>query len=91
MGTGNIASYYNTNWKDALGKGHYGTVYKARNKRTGRVVAVKQIEIARTRKSSLKAEVMVLRDVGHHDNIVGLMDVFITEKYVLLVLEMARP
>ena len=49
--TGNIASYYNTNWANALGKGHYGTVFKARNKRTGRVVAVKQIEIARTRKS----------------------------------------
>ena len=71
------------------GKGHYGTVYKARNKRTGRVVAVKKIEIARTRKSSLKAEVMVLRDVGHHDNIVGLLDVFITGTHVLLVLEMA--
>ena len=88
LGEGRIDDYYVVDWGKVLGRGHYATVHRGQNLKTRRVVAVKKIQTARTREESLKAEINVLRAVGHHDNIVTLLDVFVTSTDVLLVMEM---
>ena len=87
LGEGRIDDYYVVDWGKVLGRGHYATVHRGQNLKTRRVVAVKKIQTARTREESLKAEINVLRAVGHHDNIVTLLDVFVTSTDVLLVME----
>lgn len=55
-----------TREEDKLGEGQFATVRKAQDKRTGRIVAVKCIEISRLSKeddAALKVEVEVMRKV----------------------------
>ncbi|KAJ9156561.1 Cell division control protein [Pleurostoma richardsiae] len=57
---------------DCIGKGAFGSVYKAFNWGTGEAVAVKQIKLADLPKSELRmieAEIDLLKNL-HHDNIV---------------------
>ncbi|KAK3377813.1 hypothetical protein B0H63DRAFT_226316 [Podospora didyma] len=57
---------------DCIGKGAFGTVYKAFNWGTGEAVAVKQIKLVDVPKSELRmieAEIDLLKNL-HHDNIV---------------------
>lgn len=64
--------------KRRLGKGAYGIVWKAMDRRTGEVVAIKkifdafrdQIDAQRTFR-----EIMLLKEFGGHPNIIRLLDV----------------
>ena len=91
---GGIEDYYAVDWTRTLGRGRYATVHRGHNKETRRVVAIRRlkIQIARTRElecmESLKAEINALRAVGHHDNIVNLVDVFVDETDVMIVMEL---
>lgn len=85
---GPITDYYDVDKNSVLGKGHYATVYRGRDKKSGLQVAVKVIQISKSRVEALKREVEVLRKVGKHPNIVTLYDIFITESELILVLEL---
>mmetsp|Transcript_18025 Transcript_18025/g.31871 ORF Transcript_18025/g.31871 Transcript_18025/m.31871 type:complete len:533 (+) Transcript_18025:350-1948(+) len=85
---GPIGDYYDVDYNTVLGRGHYATVNLGRNRRTGYQVAVKRIQISKSREEALKREVEVLRKVGKHPNIVTLYDIFITETELILVLEL---
>jgi serine/threonine protein kinase len=85
---GPITDYYEIDKNAVLGKGHYATVYRGRDKKTGLHVAVKVIQISKSRIEALKREVEVLRKVGKHPNIVSLYDIFITDSELILVLEL---
>ncbi|XP_031465514.1 mitogen-activated protein kinase 15 [Phasianus colchicus] len=64
--------------KRRLGKGAYGIVWKAINRRTGEIVAVKKIFDAfrnRTDAQRTFREIMFLREFGEHPNIIKLLDV----------------
>ncbi|CAJ1083512.1 mitogen-activated protein kinase 15 [Xyrichtys novacula] len=64
--------------KKRLGKGAYGIVWKAVDRQTGEVVAVKKIFDAfrnRTDAQRTFREIMFLQEFGDHPNIVKLLDV----------------
>lgn len=67
-----------------IGKGGYGSVFKARNRTTGEVVAIKRV----------RRDLLAMREVDVlsrycHPSLVDLKEVFIEGKYVFLVLELA--
>ncbi|KAK9886648.1 hypothetical protein WA026_017569 [Henosepilachna vigintioctopunctata] len=63
-----------------IGKGAYGTVYKAREKNTGKIVALKKVGVPLTDdgipKNTLR-EISLLKqlDTHEHPNIVRLLDI----------------
>ncbi|XP_045037383.2 mitogen-activated protein kinase 15 isoform X3 [Desmodus rotundus] len=64
--------------KRQLGKGAYGIVWKAVDRRTGEVVAIKKIfEAFRDKTDAQRTfrEIMLLQEFGDHPNIVRLLDV----------------
>ncbi|XP_077022706.1 mitogen-activated protein kinase 15 isoform X2 [Tamandua tetradactyla] len=64
--------------KRRLGKGAYGIVWKAVDRRTGEVVAIKKIFDAFRDKTDAQRtfrEVMLLQEFGDHPNIIRLLDV----------------
>ncbi|XP_055655852.1 mitogen-activated protein kinase 15 isoform X1 [Falco peregrinus] len=64
--------------KKRLGKGAYGIVWKAINRKTGEIVAVKKIFDAfrnRTDAQRTFREVMFLKEFGEHPNVIKLLDV----------------
>uniref|UniRef100_A0A6Q2ZMH2 Mitogen-activated protein kinase 15 n=1 Tax=Esox lucius TaxID=8010 RepID=A0A6Q2ZMH2_ESOLU len=78
--------------KRRLGKGAYGIVWKAVEKQTGEVVAVKKIFDAfrnRTDAQRTFREIMFLQEFGDHDNIVKLLNVIRAQndKDIYLVFE----
>jgi calcium/calmodulin-dependent protein kinase-4 len=89
LAKGSIASKFSVD-SAILGKGHYATVHLGRNKQTSEQVAVKRIQISRSRVEALKQEIFVLMEVGAHPNIVQLKDVFLTDTEVQLVMELLR-
>ncbi|XP_057450790.1 cell division control protein 2 homolog [Lotus japonicus] len=77
-----------------LGQGAFGKVFRCRDRKTGRLVAVKQIEIPPgltmiTRSIKMTREMDLLKKVLDHDNIVRLLYHVVTEdkKYLYLVFE----
>ena len=73
-----------------LGSGAFGTVWEARHRDTGELVAMKILEKRRQLQEDFRlepAEVEILKTV-HHPNIVQLRDVFSTENCVYLVMEL---
>lgn len=70
-----------------LGSGSYAKVYRARENKTGKVVAVKRIDKAHSRRELLDAEIMIMQRFSRHKNIVGLFGVYETEEEVQLVIE----
>ncbi|GBG33915.1 Protein kinase, putative [Hondaea fermentalgiana] len=85
---GPISAKYNVDYNVVLGRGHYATVNLGTHKESGMQVAVKRIQISKSRVEALKREVEVLRKVGRHPNIVTLYDIFITDTELILVLEL---
>ncbi|XP_023504897.1 mitogen-activated protein kinase 15 isoform X1 [Equus przewalskii] len=75
-----------------LGKGAYGIVWKAVDRRTGEVVAIKKIFDAFRDKTDAQRtfrEIMLLQEFGDHPNIIRLLDVIRAEndRDIYLVLE----
>ncbi|XP_039110077.1 mitogen-activated protein kinase 15 isoform X3 [Hyaena hyaena] len=68
--------------KRRLGKGAYGIVWKAVDRRTGEVVAIKKIFDAFRDKTDAQRtfrEIMLLQELGDHPNIIRLLEVIRAE------------
>ncbi|XP_064123752.1 mitogen-activated protein kinase 15 [Loxodonta africana] len=68
--------------KRRLGKGAYGIVWKAVDRRTGEVVAIKKIFDAFRDKTDAQRtfrEIVLLQEIGDHPNIIRLLDVIPAE------------
>ncbi|XP_027472002.1 mitogen-activated protein kinase 15 isoform X6 [Zalophus californianus] len=82
--------------KRRLGKGAYGIVWKAVDRRTGEVVAIKKIFDAFRDKTDAQRtfrEIMLLQELGDHPNIIRLLDVIQAEndRDIYLVFESMGP
>eukprot|EP00914_Ancora_sagittata_P028213 GHVO01055494.1.p1 GENE.GHVO01055494.1~~GHVO01055494.1.p1 ORF type:complete len:311 (-),score=34.74 GHVO01055494.1:134-1066(-) len=74
---------------EKIGEGTYGVVYKGRNKKTNRTVALKKIRLESEEEgvpSTAIREISLLREL-QHPNIVCLEDVLMQEKKLYLVFE----
>ncbi|KAJ1737350.1 cyclin-dependent kinase 5 [Coemansia sp. Benny D160-2] len=74
---------------EKLGEGTYGIVYKAQNRETNEVVALKRIRLDNEEEGvpcTAIREISLLKELKH-PNIVGLFDVLHTEKKLTLVFE----
>ncbi|NP_001230956.1 cyclin-dependent kinase 2 [Cricetulus griseus] len=74
---------------EKIGEGTYGVVYKAKNKLTGEVVALKKIRLDTETEgvpSTAIREISLLKELNH-PNIVKLLDVIHTENKLYLVFE----
>ncbi|XP_038182240.1 cyclin-dependent kinase 3 isoform X2 [Arvicola amphibius] len=74
---------------EKIGEGTYGVVYKAKNKETGQIVALKKIRLdveAEGIPSTAIREISLLKELKH-PNIVKLLDVIHREKKLYLVFE----
>ncbi|XP_006859467.1 PREDICTED: cyclin-dependent kinase 2 isoform X2 [Chrysochloris asiatica] len=74
---------------EKIGEGTYGVVYKAKNKVTGEVVALKKIRLDTETEgvpSTAIREISLLKELNH-PNIVKLLDVIHTENKLYLVFE----
>ncbi|KJE90631.1 protein serine/threonine kinase [Capsaspora owczarzaki ATCC 30864] len=66
---------------DFLGEGQFATVYRARNKSTGEIVAIKKINLGKMEDAQNGLNRTALREIKllqelHHTNVIGLVDVF---------------
>ncbi|NXX19737.1 MK15 kinase, partial [Podargus strigoides] len=61
--------------KRRLGKGAYGIVWKATDRRTGEIVAVKKIFDAFRNRTDAQLGLFLLQEFGEHPNIIKLLDV----------------
>jgi len=85
---GNIKDLYNLH--EVLGVGCFGKVQRASSKETGQEVAVKRIKkkkIDQVNRALLENEIRILREIKHH-SVVGLLDVYESERYICLVFEL---
>ncbi|XP_055493616.1 cyclin-dependent kinase 2-like isoform X2 [Leucoraja erinacea] len=74
---------------EKIGEGTYGVVYKAMNKVTGEMVALKKIRLDAEMEgvpSTAIREISLLKELNHR-NIVRLLDVIHSEKKLYLVFE----
>lgn len=74
---------------EKVGEGTYGVVYKARHKKTDRIVALKKIRLENEDEgvpSTAMREISLLKEL-RHPNIVDLTDVHLTENRLYLVFE----
>ncbi|KAJ1995023.1 Cyclin-dependent kinase catalytic subunit [Dimargaris cristalligena] len=74
---------------EKVGEGTYGVVYKARQRNTGRIVAMKKIRLESEDEgvpSTAIREISLLKELDH-DNIVRLLDIVHSEAKLYLVFE----
>ncbi|XP_059349041.1 serine/threonine-protein kinase PAK 3-like [Ammospiza nelsoni] len=74
-----------TGWK-IIGRGGFGTVYKALDAATGQAVAVKEIDLQHQRCKEVLKEILVMREM-RNPNIVTYLESYLVNEFVLLVLE----
>ncbi|KAK6179419.1 hypothetical protein SNE40_011784 [Patella caerulea] len=77
---------------DFLGEGQFATVYKARDTKTDRIVAVKKIKIGTRAEAADGINRTALREIKllqelEHANIIGLLDVFGQKSNISLVFD----
>lgn len=77
---------------DFLGEGQFATVYKARDIETDAIVAVKKIKIGSREEAADGINRTALREIKllhelHHENVIGLLDVFGHKSNVSLVFD----
>lgn len=77
---------------ELLGEGHFAQVRKAKNKKTQELVAIKfidkkQIISDEHQLTSLFSEINIMKNLNH-PNIVRLYDVYETDKYLCLIMEL---
>uniref|UniRef100_A0A7S0D4E5 cyclin-dependent kinase n=1 Tax=Micromonas pusilla TaxID=38833 RepID=A0A7S0D4E5_MICPS len=83
------ASMDNFEKVEKIGEGTYGVVYKARNRVTDEIVALKRIRLEQEEEgvpSTAIREISLLKELKH-ENIVSLMDVIHQDKKLYLVFE----
>ncbi|NXL54239.1 MK15 kinase, partial [Podilymbus podiceps] len=75
--------------KRRLGKGAYGIVWKAVDRRTGQIVAIKKIFDAFRNRTDAQLDLFPLQEFGEHPNIIKLLDVIRAQndKDIYLVFE----
>lgn len=75
-----------------IGEGQFAVVYKAKDKETGREVAIKKIKIGNKQEAmdgvnrTALREIKILQEL-HHENVIALLDVFGKESVISLVFE----
>lgn len=75
-----------------IGEGQFATVYKARDKETDRVVAIKKIKIGNYQEAkdgvnrTALREIKLLREL-HHENVIAMLDVYGKDSSISLVFE----
>ncbi|XP_071437649.1 serine/threonine-protein kinase PAK 3-like [Pithys albifrons albifrons] len=74
-----------TGWEN-IGRGAFGTVYKAFNAVTGGAVAIKQINLEEQSNKQLLKEILIMRD-KIHPNIVTYLDSYLLREDLWLVME----
>lgn len=75
--------------REEIGRGSYGTVFKARDLHTNRIIAMKTMNVDLEREgvpTTTLREVALLKELTHR-NIVTLYDVVMTDKKVFLIFE----
>lgn len=63
--------------QELIGEGTYGEVYSARDKTTGRKVAIKILETITDNLEEIEEEFLVLRDLSHHQNLPSFVGIFL--------------
>lgn len=83
----NIYSNYDVT-KKRIGKGGFGTVFKATHKQTGEIRAIKRIRIKKIKQvKRFKNEIYALKALDH-PNIIKLYEIYHDEDYSYLVTEL---
>lgn len=63
--------------QELIGEGTYGEVYSAKDKETGKHVAVKILETITDNLEEIEEEYLVLRDLSHHQNLPTFIGIFL--------------
>ena len=87
-----MSKYHEYDVGKLCGKGKFSTVYKAKRKMDNLTVALKKIAVDVMDKKEVEAcmqEVMLLKSVTDHPNIISYLDSFLHENYLIIVLEWA--
>ena len=86
-----LRTLYEVNWKKPLGQGGFGAVYSAKDRRTGEIVALKQISKKYTDNVGFQREMeafLHLRRSGGHPHICGLRENFDEGNYFYFSLDL---
>jgi len=86
----NFESQYERIQTDLLGEGTYGKVFKSKDRRTGEIVAMKQMKIEGAEDgmpSTALREIALLKELKDHPNIVRLLNTFYKPNKLVLVFE----
>ena len=85
-----LRSKYIIDWKNPIGEGAFGAVYKAKNRDTGELLALKKIPKRFTDVTAFQNEInalMRIRDNGGHPGICDLNENYEDENYYYLLLD----
>jgi len=82
---GELIDYYTLG--EEIGKGSFSVVRKGRNKRTGKVYAIKCIQKRFIKVHLMEREILIMKSLKH-PHILPLIEVFEDKEYIFLVLEL---